>query len=420
MSDKMKKTWIVIGIVAAVLFLLLATAWSVYLSYYSKLNFQTAEEEALLEPVGEETAVSESGEPSVSPAEEAEPPESPEPDAVQPGEKAEGEAAAEEPPALPEEETETQVPAEEPPVPIEEEEGPLIWSEDTDDAAAFVAGEDWDYSGKKVKNILLIGVDNDNLGGLNKRGNADGLVILSINESTKQLVLSSLMRDIDVTLPKGEHTKITLSYHLGGVAGLIEVIERSFNIPIDNYVLVNYLNLIEIIDAFGGVTLEVSAVELDVMEDKIKNLNWMTGQPANSNMIPFSQAGLLTLNGVQTTAYLRIRDAGHDDFDRTGRARTVLIELKKKAQEMSIGELNDMMDVVLPNIQTDLTQMDILSLMLKSGKYLKYQVVSNRIPIDGSYRMVTRVGSEVDIDFQVNNAFLYYTIYEGHEPDPVE
>ena len=346
MTRKKKKKWIVIGIVFTLLMFLLAAAYAVYLSYYSKLNFQTPEEEELvIEPETDE-----------------------------------------------------------------------IRTVENEQEAVFVPDGDWDYSEGKVRNILLIGVDNDTLAGMQYRGNADGVIIVSINEQTKQVVLSSLMRDIDVLLPEGYHTKLTLSYHFRGTQGLIEAVERNFNVPIDNYILVNYLNLIDIVDAFGGVTMEVTRDELVWMADKIYNLNTSTGQSETSNLISPDRAGLLTLNGVQTAAYLRIRYAGNGDFDRTARARRVLIELKNKAMQMSAGELNEMMNVVLPCIQTDLTQGDILTLGFNMGKYLKYEVVSNRIPIEGSYQIVEMIGSEVMVDYQVNNEYLYYTIYEGHEP----
>lgn len=344
-----KKTyrWIFLAVfVVALLFLLATLLYGVYLYYYSKINYQAAQEETfVIQPKEDEIRV----------------------------------------------DTEPQT-------------------------TAFVPDEDWEYSSETVRNILLIGVDNDNREGMQSRGNADGLILLSINEKTKQVILTSLMRDIDVLLPEGYHTKITLSYYFRGIPGLIEVVERNFNVPIDNYVLVNYLNLIDIVDAFGGVTLDVTQDELIWMEEKIENLNILTGQPAGSNLISPTRAGELTLNGIQTAAYLRIRYAGNGDFDRTARARHVLTELKNKARKMSAGEWNRMINVILPCIQTDLSQSDILTLAFNTRNYLKYNMISQRIPIEGSYQIMDMIGSEVVLDYQLNNEYLYYTIYEGYEP----
>ena len=73
-----------------------------------------------------------------------------------------------------------------------------------------------------VKNILLIGVDNDYAPGMDELGNADGLMIASINPKTRQVVLTSLMRDIRVQVPDSYKTKLTLSYHYGGTQQLID------------------------------------------------------------------------------------------------------------------------------------------------------------------------------------------------------
>ena len=278
------------------------------------------------------------------------------------------------------------------------------------------AGTDWDYDSKNVTNILFIGVDNDNTPGMNDLGNADGLVIASINKNTKQIVLTSLMRDIYISIPDAYNTKITNVYHVGGTELLIDTIEANFGIPIDNYILVNYINVVDIVDAFGGLTLDVSESELYYMEEKIRNINTLVGQSADANMLSTTQAGEINLNGVQTAAYLRIRMAGNNDFERTERARRVLLGLKDKAAGMSFLELNNMANTVLPCITTDLTQGEIFSLLLNSTQYMKYEMVSSRIPIDDSFYFADMGGSMLVIDYSVNKEYLYNTIYQGNTP----
>ena len=87
---------------------------------------------------------------------------------------------------------------------------------------------------------------------------------------------------------------------------------------------------------------------------------------------------------------------------------------------MNFKELDEMLDTVLPCIQTDLTQRDILLLGLRAKRYLKYEIISQRVPVEGSYRIVWLVGSEILVDHEINAEFLYYTIYEGRQPDPRE
>ena len=287
--------------------------------------------------------------------------------------------------------------------------------EETIEGEELPSAEGWDYDIADVTNILLIGVDNDNLSGLDDRGNADGLMILSINKNTKQVVLSSLMRDILASVPgEGYKTKLTLAYHYAGTQALIDTIETNFGVPIDNYIMVNYLGLIDIVDAVGGLELELTQDELYWMQPKIQNLNTLLGQDENANLIDPSQEGTLLLNGIQTAAFMRIRYAGDGDFDRTERARTVLMALADKARDLKMTEMLSLADRMLPQITTDLSQTRILSLLMSLPKYLGYDMVSNRIPAgDSWYYDNNSNGSFVVIDYSVNREFLYRSIYEG-------
>ena len=287
--------------------------------------------------------------------------------------------------------------------------------EETIEGEELPSAEGWDYDIADVTNILLIGVDNDNLSGLDDRGNADGLMILSINKNTKQVVLSSLMRDILASVPgEGYKTKLTLAYHYAGTQALIYTIETNFGVPIDNYIMVNYLSVIDIVDAVGGLELELTQDELYWMQPKIQNLNTLLGQDENANLIDPSQEGTLLLNGIQTAAFMRIRYAGDGDFDRTERARTVLMALADKARDLKMTEMLSLADRMLPQITTDLSQTRILSLLMSLPKYLGYDMVSNRIPAgDSWYYDNNSNGSFVVIDYSVNREFLYRSIYEG-------
>ena len=265
-----------------------------------------------------------------------------------------------------------------------------------------------------VKNILLIGVDNDYAPGMDELGNSDGLMIASINPKTRQVVLTSLMRDIRVQIPDSYKTKLTLSYHYGGTQQLIDTIEYNFGVPIDNYVLVNYISVVNIVDAVGGLTMDVTADELYWMDDKIRSVCELVGASYEDNMLSTDQAGELELNGIQTAAYLRIRYAGNNDFDRTERARRVVLGLKDKAAAMSLTELDSLANTVLPYITTDLTQADIISLLLRFPALIKYDMLSDRIPIEGSYWLTNdENGAFVDIDYDANKEHLQSSIYGG-------
>lgn len=271
-----------------------------------------------------------------------------------------------------------------------------------------------DYNLEDVTNILLIGVDNDNLPGMEKLGNADGLMLLTINKNTQELIMTSVMRDTRVKVSDYNYMKITSTYHEGGVPELREAIELNFNIPVDNYILVNYLNVVDIIDALGGVDVELTEDEIQTMSGKIANIESLVGEERGTNAISVSEAGLLHLNGVQTAAYLRIRPAGTGyDRGRTERARNVVTQVLDKVKGMSGSELLTFANEFLPNIETDMTANEMMTLAMNSEALMGYTRVSDRIPHDEDYTTSSDGNYFILPDFDTVNEKLFKSIYEG-------
>lgn len=262
-----------------------------------------------------------------------------------------------------------------------------------------------------VINILLIGADNDVGSGMDSPGNADGLVIVSINPDTKKITLTSLMRDIRVLKDNGYATKITIAYHDGGPELLIKCIEENLGIYIDNYVRLTYPGVVKIIDAAGGVKMELYEDELYHMQEKIEAISKTVGVYWGDQMLPLDQPGVHKLNGIQAAAFMRVRLAGNGDYERTERARRVLLALKDNVAKMGPVRLVRFANVVLPCITTDMDRDDIAGHLTKLGKYFRYDFVSNRIPVDDSFYYSNEGGAYTVIDFDVNREHFYETVY---------
>ena len=128
-------------------------------------------------------------------------------------------------------------------------------------------------------------------------------------------------------------------------------------------------------------------------------------------MVKINKSGKYHLNGVQTLAYSRIRYIG-TDFGRTERQRVVIGEIIKKTKTLSVSELNDLADIVLPMISTNLSKGEVMSLLLSAKEYLNYKVVNGRMPIDGSYRYMTIRGASVlGVNFDKNKKYWYNLVY---------
>ena len=265
----------------------------------------------------------------------------------------------------------------------------------------------------EVTNILLIGVDNDNLEGMEKLGSADGILLATINTSTEEIVFTSFLRDTRVAVDRNYNEKLTYVYHKGGIDLLRNTMESNFNIPIDYYAIFNYLDIISLVDSVGGLELELNEEEIKEMSGKISNLAKLTGEDADEYLLTPDQAGKINLNGLQTAAYMRIRpNYSHNDFGRTERARKIVFQLLEKAYSMSLPELISFAGDLLSKVQTDISAQAMLSIAAGAEQLKSYSQVSDRIPLDDAYTSLNN-GSYLVPNFELTNQHLHDSLYEG-------
>lgn len=278
-------------------------------------------------------------------------------------------------------------------------------------------GDGLEFDEKNVTNILLVGTDGRVKG--NKRTRSDAMITVSINRNTKKVIMTSFMRDMYVVIPNKEdnHNRMNTAFAIGGPDLLFKTLKTNFGIKIDKYVHIDFYNFIDLVDAVGGVDIEVAQDELNVINwYYLPQLSAALDQPADWDLIR-SGPGLVHMNGKQALAYTRVRYVGQGDFERTERQRKVLSRIVEKAKTMKVSELNKLADVVLPLISTNLTQGEVMSLIVNSPEYLSYDLESYRIPIDHSYSYVDlESGAAVlGVNFRMNKKFWYEKVYgEGN------
>lgn len=259
---------------------------------------------------------------------------------------------------------------------------------------------------KGVKNILLLGTD-ERVSGETSR--SDAIIVLSINENRKKIVMTSILRDSYVEIPGYGKNRINHAYQMGGAALMIQTIENNFKIPIDSYAKVDFFSFMGIIDKLGGVPITVTQEELGYLNGYIAEINTLQGLPVNDGQL--AQAGSYQLNGKQALAYSRIRYIG-TDFARTERQRTVLDGLFQQLKTASPKELYEVAATILPDITTNIGNMDLTKMIAKSVFYMKYDIIQNRIPMDGTWNDLVVGGQEVlEIDFEANREGLKSMIY---------
>ena len=264
------------------------------------------------------------------------------------------------------------------------------------------------YKEDGVINILLIGNDsreND------EDGRSDAMILLSISDKTKTIQMISLLRDMYVEIPGHDGNRLNAAYAYGGPELLMETVEQNMGIPVNRYMLVNFEAFSNVVDAAGGVDLELTNEEVQYVNGYLVEYNMLTERPEGTDYLDPGASGLLHLNGPQALSFSRNRYIG-TDFGRTERQRKVLSAVMKKLPKAVVTNPKELADGLLPNLTTNLSRTECFLLSLQAGKLLAYDLQQGAVPVEGSFESANIRGMEVlQVDFEKNREYLQSCIY---------
>ncbi len=268
-----------------------------------------------------------------------------------------------------------------------------------------------------VTNILFLGVD----ARWNEASRSDSMILVSINEKTGKIVLTSLLRDILAVYPEkpanpiygGQcYDKLCHAHAYGGPELTMAVLKETFNIEVQYYAKINFYSFVEVIDSVGGLDLQLSPDEVHWLNEYILSPEMQELFPDYpKETISVTDEGRYHLNGLQALGHGRNRHIG-SDYARTQRQRTIIGEVLKVAGGLSLSELDDCLNVVLPLITTNMPKTQIKSFVGKVFSLVKYDVESVQIPQPGTYQSIWY---NLVMDLNQNVRYLYRTIY-GEDP----
>lgn len=237
------------------------------------------------------------------------------------------------------------------------------------------------FSKKDTYNILLLGVDRRDE---SWEGNSDVILLVTVNKEKKTVYLTSFLRDLYADIPGVGVRKLNAACANGGPELTVQTLEDNYQVEIDNYAMVDFNAMIDVVDALGGVDLEIDEDERVTANDYITCMCEDNGDDPEDYYI--EKAGLVHLNGYQAVGYARNRYTGKgSDFGRTQRQRNVLTAIAEKAQDGDYASLSDTMEDVMPYITHDITEMQMIGLMMQLGSWLDYDIQQQHIPYDGEY-----------------------------------
>lgn len=267
------------------------------------------------------------------------------------------------------------------------------------------------YRADGVTNILLLGLDSRTKS--TKGSRSDVMIILSVNENRRQIVMTSVMRDTCVNIPgRTALNKINAAHAFGGSPLSVKTVEQNFGVDIDRYVSINFYAFIDVVNALGGLELDISENERLVMNNYIEEINQYLGYGPDHGKLHQTGSNLL-LTGKQVLGYVRNRYTGDGDFARTQRQRIVLEKLINKCRQADITTLLKVLESAASYMATDYSQSELLSLMYNMVDYLDYEIISSRLPIDNTWHFARLDGMSIVAldDIHANRKALLDTIY---------
>lgn len=260
------------------------------------------------------------------------------------------------------------------------------------------------------KDIALFGVDSRE-GALESGTNSDTIMICSINKKTHEIKLTSVYRDTYLDTTDGSYRKCTEVYAIGGAQQAISMLNKNFDLNITDYVTVNFEAVVEIVDLLGGVDINLSEGEAQWINNYLVEGRQVLGRECEDVPGP----GMQHLNGMQALAYSRIRYIGLD-YERTERQRTVLTQLFEKAKNISIFDINAMLDKALPLVSTSLSTGELLSLATGIGRYSMGE--TQGFPFEKTTANISAGDCVIPVNLAANVAELHNFLYgtNGYMP----
>lgn len=214
------------------------------------------------------------------------------------------------------------------------------------------------------RTIAIFGVDSRS-NELVKGTRSDCIILVTINEKSKEVKLTSVYRDTYLELTGRSLDKITHAYAYGGAGLAISSLNANLDLNIKEFVTVNFESVVDIVNAVGGVSINITSEELKYINAYIDEINRVTGNSASH----ITKNGKQNLNGVQALAYGRIRYTAGGDYKRTERMRDIMMAVVDKAKRMNIGQLNKLADTLLPKVYTNINSGEIISLIPQLAGY---------------------------------------------------
>lgn len=284
--------------------------------------------------------------------------------------------------------------------------GSIIWKiheamvgvvdpEDVDPKAKEVAISREKQKDDEVINVLLVGTDTRDPE--SDMGRSDSMMLVSLNKNDKKATAASFMRDSLVDIDGYGKSRLGHTYAYGGVGLTINTINKTYGLDIQNYITINFENLVTVIDEIGGIDVPFSAEEAEYYQ---------------ANGMPNAVEGYNTLTGAQALAYSRNRTLD-SDFGRTERQRNVMLGIYQKVREKKDpATLLSLISFCVTQVKTNMEVNQIYDLATTVLEMGEIDMRQTSVPAEGTYQSIKYEGMQVlEVDIEANKEKLEELLY---------
>ena len=262
------------------------------------------------------------------------------------------------------------------------------------------------YHDPDVVNIMILGTD-ERTGSFSNNARSDSMILVSLDKKDKTVRMASMERGMGVPVMEGpyegQYDWLTHMFRYGGADLVLKTIRACFLLDVERYVRFNFNAVETIVDAVGGIDIELTAEEAE----------YFSNAYVNGQKPPHRDAGMNHLDGFYALGYARLREID-SDWNRVQRQRKVILAVVDKLKNTSLLELNGLVDQVLPLVQTNLSKTEIAQLMLMVPGFLPPQVEQMTVPAPDTYTggMIGMGGRSLfKVNFDANTAILREFLY---------
>ena len=271
----------------------------------------------------------------------------------------------------------------------------IVPEDQVDPTAKSVKIAQEDPKDEDVFNVLLVGTDSRDPN--SDMGRSDSMMLVSFNKSKNKSTVVSFLRDSLVDIDGYGKSRLGHTYAYGGIGLTINTINKTYDLDIQNYITIDFENLVSIIDEIGGVKVFITEEEAEFYRQ---------------NGMPDIQSGDMTLTGSQALAHARNRTLG-SDFERTRRQRSVMYGIYRQIMaEKDASAILPLNNYCMNHVKTNMSVTEIYDLAKQVLAIDNLRMQQASMPTEGAYQPVTYEGMDVlEIDIEANKKYLNELLY---------